>query len=76
MRPAVYLARRIGLGMGCAFRGGLALEVVYFVVVVLAITASLVFGVTWSVLKGDIQCLRHYEHVDLVGQFAPGLCCC
>ncbi|KAM6506766.1 hypothetical protein FALCPG4_018595 [Fusarium falciforme] len=43
------------LGWGLHFQEGWHWRTIYFVVVVLLVTGSLVFGVTWSVLKRDIQ---------------------
>lgn len=43
------------LGWGIHFEDGWHLRTVYFIVVVSMASLSLVFGITWSVTKGDIQ---------------------
>jgi len=43
------------LGWGVYFEEGWHRRLIYFIVVVLIITASLVFGVSWSILRADIQ---------------------
>ncbi|KAI0139519.1 hypothetical protein F4776DRAFT_592738 [Hypoxylon sp. NC0597] len=42
-------------GWGIYFEEGWHWESIYFVIVVLLLTGSLVFGITWSMSKGDIQ---------------------
>ncbi|KAI0388499.1 hypothetical protein F5Y17DRAFT_202125 [Xylariaceae sp. FL0594] len=43
------------LGWGVYFEEGWHWRSIYFIVVVLIVTASLVFGVSWSILRADIQ---------------------
>ena len=43
------------LGWGVHFEEGWHWRSIYFVVVVLAVTASLTFGITWTLLRGDLQ---------------------
>jgi len=45
----------LALGWGVYFQEGWHWKSIYFIVVVLMVTASLVFGVAWSVLKGDLS---------------------
>jgi hypothetical protein len=45
----------LSLGWGLYFEEGWHWRSIYFVVVVLIVTAGLVFGVSWSILRADVQ---------------------
>ncbi|KAK4032413.1 hypothetical protein C8A01DRAFT_20516, partial [Parachaetomium inaequale] len=45
----------LSLGWGLYFEEGWHWRSIYFIVVVLIITAGLVFGVCWSILRADVQ---------------------
>jgi len=46
---------KLEAGWGLYFEEGWHWKTIYFILVVLVITGALVFGITWSIMKLDIQ---------------------